>query len=301
MTKHLSKALDWNHIRSFVAVVESGSLSAGAECLNLSQPTLSRQMNALEQSLGVTLFERVGRGFTVTQSGQQLLAHAKQMEAAAHDFSLTAGGQASQIEGKVGIACTETTAVFQLPTIVKKMQQRYPAISVDIIASQSSSNLKHREADIAIRAFRPEQPDLVIRKIQNFSITMYATPEYLKSIGNVHSLADYKRSQFIGFGENNPMYLDELNKKGLSINESNFSVHCNNHISHWEMCKHGLGIGVMAADIGDKEPSVKRVPFHEALCFEEQLWLVCHRELRTSAKIKTVFDFLHQQLTTNIV
>lgn len=297
MASHPLKDLDWNHIRSFVAVVESGSLSAGANRLNLSQPTLSRQMNTLEQSLGVTLFERVGRGFVVTESGQQLMIHAKQMEDAAHHFSLTAGGHVSQIEGKVGIACTETSAVFHLPAIVKKMQHRYPAISVDIIASQSSSNLKQREADIAIRAFRPEQPDLVIRKIQDFSVAMYATPNYLRSIGNIQSLADYNRLQFIGFGENNKLYLEELNKKGLPINESNFSVHCNNHISHWEMCKHGLGIGVMTTDIGDKEPSVKRIPLHEALYFEQQLWLVCHRELRTSAKIKTVFDFLHEQLT----
>ncbi len=289
-----SVKFDWNRARAFLVTAEEGSLSAAARALGMAQPTLGRQVAALEEELGVALFERTRRGLSLTPSGLELIEHVRTMSEAATRVSLTASGQAQSIEGSVRISATEAFAAYLLPGMVRKLRALAPGITVEIVASNALSDLRRREADIAIRNARPTDPELVARKIGDQNAGLYATPEYLDSIGRPRSLAAFSDAQFIGFEENS-LLLNGLNGVGFELTSANFPVLTANHLVLWELTKQGVGIGVMGMVTGDAEPLVERIlPVIPPLEFP--IWLVAHREVNTSRRVRLVYDFLVEQL-----
>ncbi|HEC18636.1 MAG TPA: LysR family transcriptional regulator [Gammaproteobacteria bacterium] len=290
-----SVTFDWNRARAFLVTAEEGSLSAAARALGLSQPTLSRQVSALEQELGVVLFERAGQGLVLTPGGLQLLEHVQAMGEAASRVSLTANGQSQSIEGTICLSASEVHAVFLLPPIIAKLRRMEPKINVEIITTNQVSDLRRREADIAIRNFRPTQPDLIARKIKDAAARFYATSDYLERIGRPVSLADLQSADFISFDSGSGL-MNALNERGLNLTKDNFPIVTENYITHWELVKRGLGIGIMPEEIGDAEPLVQRVlPEHEPIVFP--IWLTTHRELTTSRRVRVVFDLLAAELS----
>ncbi|MEO8242111.1 MAG: LysR family transcriptional regulator [bacterium] len=285
---------DWNRARAFLVTAEEGSLSAAARALGMAQPTLGRQVDALEAELGVILFERVGRGFTLTPSGLELLDHVRAMGDAANRMSLAAAGQSLSIAGKVSIAASDVHAAFLLPPILARLRVAEPAIEIEIVASAKASDLRRREADIALRNFRPAEPDLIARKIRDMPARLYASQAYLDRIGNPALPHDLRRAEFISI-DGSGMFLKGLNAMGLNLTERNFPILTENYLVMWELVKQGLGIGVLDGTIGDAEPKVRRVlPDLEPLIFP--MWLVAHRELNTSRRIRFVFDLLAEEL-----
>jgi len=290
-----SVKFDWNRARAFLVTAEEGSLSAAARALKMTQPTLGRQVAALEKELGVALFERRGRGLELTPSGLDLVEHVRAMGDAASRLSLSASGQSTSLEGTVCITATDVTAVFVLPAIIEKLRRMEPGIDVELIASNSSSDLKRREADIAVRAYRPTQPDLIAQKVSDVPARLYASAGYLKRIGNPELPADFSDADFIGF-DRSELLITALNALGFNLTQQNFPVVTENHIVHWELVKHGVGIGIMPDELGDTEPMVQRALVDlEPLMTE--IWLAAHREVRTSRRIRTVFDFLAAELS----
>lgn len=290
-----SVKFDWNRARAFLVTAEEGSLSAAARALGMTQPTLGRQVDALEDELGVVLFERVGRGFTLTPSGVELLEHVRAMGEAANRVSLTATGQSQSIEGTVCISASEVYAALVLPPIIAKLRRAEPGIRIEIVASIKASDLKRREADIALRNFAPSEPDLIAKKIRDVPARLYAAPSYLKRLGNPKSPADLSRADFISI-DGSGAFMRGLNAMGLQLTEKNFPILTENYLVMWELVKHGLGIGILDATIGDREPSVKRaLPSLAPLMFP--IWLVTHRELSTTRRIRVVFDLLAQELS----
>lgn len=281
---------DWNRARAFLVTAEEGSLSAAARALGMTQPTLGRQVSALESELGVALFERGNRGLELTPSGLELLEHVRKMGDAASSFSLSAQGRSDSIEGDICISATEAMAVYQLPAVIRALREAYPGINIEVIATNSTSDLKRREADIAIRAFQPTQPDLIARKLGNIKAHLYASPEYLSSIGGVSVIEDLNAAQIIGFDSEHAL-MKELNKQGCGLSIDNFRVLTESHIVHWEMVKQGVAIGIMVEEVGDSEPNVERV-LPDLEPYNGGLWLVAHRELRTNRRVRAVFDFL---------
>ena len=289
-----SVRFDWNRARAFLVTAEEGSLSAAARALKMTQPTLGRQVTALEEELGVTLFERRGRGLELTPSGLDLVEHVRAMGDAASNLSLTASGRSTSLEGTVCITATDVTATLVLPAIIEKLRRVEPGIDIELIASNSSSDLKRREADIAIRAYRPTQPDLVARKMGDVPWSLYASPSYLERIGNPTSPAGFDNADFIGF-DRSELLIAALNGLGFSLTQRNFPVITENHIVHWELVKQGVGIGIMPDVFGDAEPMVQKAILGLEPPMSE-LWLAAHREVRTSQRIRTVFDFLAAEL-----
>ena len=290
-----SVKFDWNRARAFLVTAEEGSLSAAARALEMNQPTLGRQVSALEQELGVALFERVGKGLELTPSGLDLVEHVRAMGEAANRLSLTATGQSDSLEGSICITATEATAAFDLPPMIHQLRQWQPGIEIELIASNDTSDLKRREADIAIRAFRPTQPELIAKKLKTRYARLYATPQYLSGLGSPVKPDDLSEAEFIGF-DRSSRFIDGLNALGFSLSLDNFPIVTENHLVHWELVKQGVAIGVMPDHIGDAEPAVVRVlPKMEAI--EIEMWLVAHRELRTSRRVRMVFDFLAEALS----
>lgn len=286
---------DWNRARAFLVTAEEGSLSAAARALGMTQPTLGRQVTALETELGVVLFERGGRGLELTPSGLDLLEHVRAMGDAASSFSLTASGQSTSIEGSICITATEVMAAFVLPPILGRLRQLEPGIEIELIASNSTIDLKRREADIAVRIFRPTQSDLIARKVCDTGMRLYAASSYLRKIGNPTLPEDFSDADFLGIDRRN-LLVETLNERGFTLTLRNFPVITEHHLVGWELVKHGLGIGFMTEDVGDAEPMVERV-LPRLDPFLVDVWLVAHRELKTSRRVRMVFDFLVSELS----
>lgn len=289
-----SVKFDWNQVRALLVTAEEGSLFAAARALGMTQPTLGRQVRALEKGLGVALFERDGRGLTLTPSGLELVEHVRSMGEAATRVSLTASGQSQSIEGTVSISATEVASAYILPPIVAELRRAQPGIRVEIVSSNSVSDLRRREADIAVRSVRPTDSDLVARKLRDETAHLYASKDYLARLGDLDSPEALSRANFVGFEDNRP-FLNALNGRGLNLSERNFPVLSGSHLVLWELVKQGVGIGVMMPYVGDTEPSVRRAaPWFAPFAFE--VWLVAHRELNTSRRIRLVFDWLAEAL-----
>jgi DNA-binding transcriptional LysR family regulator len=286
---------DWNRARAFLVTAEEGSLSAAARALGMAQPTLGRQVAALEAELGLALFERGGRGLMPTPAGLGLLDHVREMGAAAARMALAASGQTDSIEGRVTITASDIYAAFLLPPIIAGLRQSAPGITLEIVATNAVSDLMRHEADIAIRNARPDQPDLVGRLTGEFTARLYAAPEYLARIGPIARPADLTRADFIGFPDTD-LLRTGLNALGLSLQPENFPLIAADHVVHWQLACAGAGIGVFPAHLGDAEPRLARVL--DALPpVSFPVWLVAHRDLVTNRRIRLVFDRLVKEIT----
>ena len=285
---------DWNRARSFLVAADEGSFSAAARALGLTQPTVGRQVAALEEELGVVLFERVHNQVQLTEAGVQLAEHVRGMGACAARLSLAATGQATALEGQVCITASEVTATYLLPRMVRDLRVVHPGIEVEIVSSNAVRDLRRREADIAIRNVAPREPSLVAQKITDRHGRLYATPEYVERLGHPQTLDDLSRADFFGFDHTDALrhYLEGF---GLTLTARNFPIVTESHVVQWELTKQGAGIGIIMDAIGDREPRVQRV-LADAPPIPAPVWLVSHQELRTSLRIRTVFDWLARAL-----
>jgi len=290
-----SVRFDWNRARAFLVTAEEGSLSAAARALGMTQPTLGRQVDALEDELGVVLFERAGRGLVLTPSGLELLDHVRDMGNAASRVSLSASGQAQTIEGTIRLTASEIEAVMLLPPILARLRQAAPGIDVEVLASNTPADLRRREADIAIRSFRPTEPELIAKKIRDDAARLYGSTRFLDDLGRPVTLDRVNGADFIGY-EPPDLYIAGLNGLGLSITMTNLKVRSANSILHWELVKAHVGLSLLPEDAGDPDPDLERVLDGriEAMIFP--MWLTTHRELNTSRRVRFVFDFLAEEL-----
>lgn len=286
---------DWNQLRAFLVTAEEGSLSAAARALGLTQPTLGRQVAALEERLGVVLFERLGRSLSLTRSGLELLEHAREMGEAASRVSLAASGRVEAVEGEVTITASDAMAAYLLPAVLARLRETAPGIAVEIVASNSLRDLRRREADIAVRHVQPEEPELIRRRLADMQARLYAARSLVTRMGIPAGPADLSAWPFVGF-ERSDRLMEALNAQGLSLTPRNFPLLTENGVVAWEYVRQGLGVGAMIEDIAALAP--------ELVCLLPQLppipvpvWLVTHRELHKSRRIRVVFDLLADMLS----
>jgi DNA-binding transcriptional LysR family regulator len=286
--------MDWNQLRSFLATAEGGSLSAAARKLGLSQPTLSRQVAALERALGVTLFERVGRSVQLTDAGIALVEHARAMRAAADDLALAASGQAQGVEGPVSISASDAVAAWLLPPILARLREQAPGIVVEVISSNSLADLRRREADIAVRHVRPDHPDLIGRLVREGIASHYASRGYVARHGHPRRADDIEGHRFIGT-DRSGRYLEHLRAYGLPVRAAQFAAVSENVVVSWRLVEEGVGICALMDEIAARMTGLVRV-LDEMPPIRFPFWLVTHRELRTSRRMRVVFEALAQGL-----
>lgn len=214
---------------------------------------------------------------------------------AANRVALTASGNAQAIEGTVRISATETDCVYLLVDILAELRESQPGICIELLATDSVSDLRKREADIALRNGRPTSPDLFARLVREDVAHLYAATSYLERYGRPQSPDDFLDAKLLGFDDDG-RWLAGLKGLGLPVESGNIVSISNSHIAMWEMTKAGMGIGVNSESHGDGEPGVERAaPFMPGFAY--QLWLVSHRELKTSRRIRLVFDFLAERIS----
>jgi len=288
-------SFDWNQIRAFLATAEEGSLSAAARALGSTQPTVGRQIAALEDDLGVTLFERAGRSLIMTGAAQDLLEHVQAMGDAASRVSMVAAGQSEDIAGRVVITANDLMAAGYLPAVLAQLRHEAPGIIVDVVASNRIENLTRRDADIAIRHVQPEQPDLIAKRLPDAGAGYFAATSYLECHGRPSTLTDLERHSFIGsrnYGEMQSF----LAGQGITVSQDRFVANSDSAFVGWEMMRAGLGILVGPIEFAPDLKGIEQLlPDQPSIAFP--VWLATHRELRTSRRIRIVFDFLADALT----
>lgn len=288
------KEIDWNLARAFVLTADSGSLSAAARRLGLTQPTLSRQVAELEASLGVTLFERVGKRLVLTESGLTLLDHARAMSSAAEAMALAAAGRAEDVRGRVSISATDAVSVYLLPDIVERLRGKAPQVTIVLVASNALSDLRRREADIAIRHVRPSEEELIGRLVGEMTAHLYASQDWITRHGHPTTPAELAATDIVGF-EPVDRYAEQLRAIGIPITADRFPIVSENAVVLWEMVRRGLGVSMMLREIAERMPGLVRL-LPEMPGVRVPVWLVTHRELRTSARVRLVFDTLAEEL-----
>ena len=240
--------LDWNLIRSFVAVAETGSLSAAARRLSASQPTLGRHVADLEATLGVVLFQRTRSGYQLTPTGAALLERARAVASSADAFERLAAGRTERIAGTVRIASSEVMAVFVLPPMLARLRQAEPGIEIELVASNLVENLLRRDADIAVRMVRPDQQDLVARKIADIGLATFAAKSYLERRGCPETPEDLPAHDIVGYDRGEDI-IKVMRAMGFPAERSTFKFRTDNQIVGWEAVRAGIGIGfVQIAD-----------------------------------------------------
>ena len=287
--------MDWNHLRAFLETADAGSLSAAARKLGLTQPTLSRQVAAIERRLGVTLFERVGKSMVPTATGLDLLEHARTMGVAAEALGLAATGRSQAVEGVVSISASDIVATHLLPPLVRRLREHAPGIALEVVATNALSDLRRREADIAIRHVAPREPDLIARLIREASAGFYASREWVRVHGHPRHAQEAAQHAFVG-SDRSGRYLAYLRGHGLPLGDSSFSCYADHSVAHWALVRQGMGIGAMMDEVAQETPEVVRV-LDEVPPVRFPIWLVTHRELRTARRIRVVFDWLAQGLS----
>jgi DNA-binding transcriptional LysR family regulator len=284
--------IDWNLLKSFHLVADLGSLTRASSALGLSQPTLSRQIAELEALVGASLFERTARGLRLTEAGEALVEPARRMLAAAQGISLAATARNREVAGTVRITASEVMSAYVLPAIFAELRKAYPAIQVELVASNRIDNLLAREADIAIRMVRPEQAGLIAKKVAEYPLGFYAHETYLAGRTGIGS--DWKDYDWVGLDQSN-MLIEGFRNAGIAIDKSFFTFRSDNQIVGLQAVLAGLGVGIAPKRVARQFPQLAQVMPRQKLP-ALPVWLTAHRELRDSARIRAVFDFLAEAL-----
>jgi DNA-binding transcriptional LysR family regulator len=286
--------LDWNLIRSFVAVAEAGSLSGAARRLSVSQPTLGRHVAELEQALGVFLFRRGRKGYELTESGAALIERGRSVGEHAAAFSRLALGTTESIAGTVRIAASEIVAAYVLPPILARLGQDEPGIEVEIVASNQVENLLRRDADIAVRMVDPSQNELIARKIADLPLVACAAKSYLDRNGRPRRPEDLSGHDLVGFDRSDDI-IRGFAGLGVNVDRHAFRFRTDNQIVLWEAIRAGNGVGFAQKSLAVREPLVELI-LPELELPHLPMWLAMHRDVRTSARIRRVADFLFDAL-----
>lgn len=283
---------DWDLIRSFLAVLDQGSLLGAARQLQSSQPTIGRHIAELEVQLGLVLFERTGRGLLPTETALRLADAARAMETGAHQLARSVSGSSSAVSGTVRVTASQPVACFLLPPLLAQMRLVLPDVQVELVASNAVSNLLRREADIAVRMVRPDQATLVAKRVGKVTLSACAHHDYLRRRGTPVQPTDLLDHDLVG-GDQNVDIIKGFAAMGYTLTRERFAFRTDDLIASWEAVRAGLGVGFMSDYMIRNESSV--VALLPMLMIPPlPVWLVVHREIRTSGRIRAVYDFLAQ-------
>ncbi len=283
-------APDWTLYRSFLTVAETGSLSAAARTLGLSQPTLGRHIAELEAALQVGLLTRALRGYEVTDAGAAMLPAARTMRDAAAQLALIAAGREQSLSGTVRLTASRVVSHHLLPPMLADLRQHEPGIEIELVPSDSTENLSFREADIALRMYRPTQSDVVMRHLCDLPMALYGARNLLDRCGRPETMADLMAMDFVGFDKDD-LVLRLMVALSLPKRREDFAVRCDDQVVYWNLVRAGCGLGGAQCVIGDADPLVERVAaFVELPALP--VWLVAPEALRQNPRVRRVLEHL---------
>ncbi len=289
---------DWTLWRSFAAVVAEGSLSGAARRLGLSQPTEGRHVDALEETLGGTLFDRVLTGLKPTALALRLYEPVAAAEQALAEAAMIAEGAGGELAGTVRITASQVVSHYLLPGMMLPIREGLPQVQIELVPSDSAENLLMREADIAIRMFRPTQLDLVTRKLGELPVVPCAHASYLERRGMPVEIEDLSNHDLIGLDRSETL-IEGAKRIGFPLRREDFVLRTDNQPLAWELIKAGLGIGFAQASLIKDTPGMRAI-LPQLRIPPLEVWLTTHRDLIVNARIRAVYDHLARELVGHI-
>jgi DNA-binding transcriptional LysR family regulator len=285
-------SIDWDDLRYFLAVARGGSTLAAGRALRVSQTTVARRLAALEEALGLVLFERRQAGYALTPAGEALVPRAESVEAAAASFGEAAGAQSRDATGSVCLTTTEFYAVGLLPPILRDLQEAHPALRIVLDTSDSARDLAAGEADVALRSGHvPSEASLVGRRIGRDPWTVYCSRAYAADHARPRTAADLRQHPIIGGGGDRiwPAYRAWLRRHRL---EAAVTIQHSSASGLLAAVRAGAGLAVLPSFVADRVRCLDPIAGDS---FE--LWLLTHERLRHTPRVRAVMDFLGERLT----
>jgi DNA-binding transcriptional LysR family regulator len=294
----MNRQPDWTLWRSFAAVIAAGSLSGAARQLGISQPTIGRHVETLEAELELTLFERSLTGLKPNGTALRLYEPVRQAEAALAEAAILAEGAQAEPGGTVRITASAMISNYVLPKILLSVRALHPTVAIEMVPSDSAENLLMREADIAVRMFRPTQLELVTRHLGDLELVPVAHESYLARRGRPTSVDDLWQHDMLGFDRSDAIIL-HARQLGVELSRDNFALRSDDQAHLWELIKAGLGIGFGQKRLAERTPGLVVLPI-ELRIPPMPVWLTTHKELFTSHRIRAIYDAVAAGLTAYI-
>ena len=288
----------WDLYRSFIAVLRNGSLSGAARALGLTQPTLSRHIEALEAALGLELFTRSQQGLSPTEAARDLAPLAESLAATAAALVRAASGQSKAVEGTVRVSASEIMGAEVLPPILASARAAHPALEIELVLSNAVDNLLLRDADIAVRMVEPAQDALVVRRIGAVSLGFYGRRDYLACRGAPRDLVELGRHSLIGYDRETPA-IRSMRKRMPAFEGLHFALRTDSDLAQLAAIRAGFGIGACQVALGERDPELVRV-LADAFGPKLELWIAMHEDLRSTPRCRAVFDALVGGLESHV-
>lgn len=291
----MSQEPSWDLYRTFNVVLSEGSLSGAARALGMTQPSIARHIDALEEAVGASLFLRTARGLSPTDAALELKPFAELMASTSAALLRTAEGRTGEVDGTVRISASEVVGIIHLPAILTRLRQRYPRLTIELSLSNAVDDLLKRQADIAIRMVRPEQQALRAKRVGSFPVGLHAHRDYLARRGTPKGMDDLRHHDIIGYDVETPA-IRAFAERHPGLDRASFALRVDSNIAHLTAIQAGFGIGICQTIIADTDPNLMRVlpdAFHEEL----ETWVVMHEDLSANTRCRAVFDALVTELT----
>jgi DNA-binding transcriptional LysR family regulator len=287
---------DWDLYRTFLAVVQERSLSGAARRLGLTQPTVARHVNALEDAVGAALFLRSQRGLAPTEMALDLVPYAETLASTAAALLRSAGGRAGEVRGSVRVSVSEVVGVEHVPPILARLRRRHPDLVIELVLSNTVDDLLRRDADIAVRMTEPTQEALVARRLPSMALGLHARRDYLERRGAPASMEDLAGHDLIGFDRDTP-FTRAFIERFPALNRSTFALRADSDLAQLAAIRAGFGIGMCQTLVARRDPDLVHI-LADAVSVDLGLWIVMHEDLRTSSRCRVVFDALVDSLTS---
>jgi DNA-binding transcriptional LysR family regulator len=288
---------DWSLYRSFLAILQAGSLSAAARALGLTQPTLARHVAALEEAVGLTLFTRSQQGLAPTEAALELKPYAEQLAATTAAMLRAASGQGQGISGSVRVSASEIIGSQVLPAIFAGMRATHPALEIELVLSNAVENLLRRDADIAVRMVEPVHEALVVKRIGRVTVGLHAHRDYLARAGTPRTLEALQKHSVIGFDRETPA-IRAIRARLPGLEAVHFTLRTDSDIAHLMAIKAGFGIGLCQTALARQDPNLVRVL--PSVGLQLGVWLAMHENLRSTPRCRAVFDGLAAGLAKHV-
>jgi DNA-binding transcriptional LysR family regulator len=288
----------WEWYRSFLQVLETGSLSAAGRAMGLTQPTVGRHIDSLETALGLKLFTRSFDGFAPTDAAQELRPYAAGIAATAAALRRAASSHGAGVRGTVRLTASEVIGVEVLPPILAALQSEHPELVIELVLSNRADDLLHREADIAVRMFQPVQEALVVRRVGTIELGLHAHERYLAARGVPKSMEALSLHALIGFDRENA-FIRRFQEKFPAFSRERFAFRADSDLAQLGAIRAGFGIGICQSALAARDRQLVRV-LRSQFSLTMETWIAMHEDLRTSARCAATFAALAAGLAAYI-
>ncbi len=285
----MASNIGWELYRSFLSVLNEGSLSGAARALGIAQPTVGRHVSALEKSLGIALFTRSQVGLMPTEAALTLRSYAQSMQITAAALE-RAASQGAGARGTVRVTASDVIGVEVLPPIIARLRDEHTDLVLELVLTDRLQDLLRREADIAVRMERPRQKQLVARRVGLIEVGLHAHQSYLSRHGTPKSMADLANHALIGFDQMTP-FIRSAGKALSSWRRDAFALRTDNNLAQLALIRAGAGIGACQAGIARRDDSIVRL-FPRQFTLQLETWITMHEDLRNNARCRLTFDAL---------